>query len=175
MICTISGLPVGAGSNAVPVSLLVAAGLLAGGLAISLYVGVRWLGKSWLVCAAIFYGIWATLYTTMFSNFAGLFSGAWQGMGYWIAQQDFARGNQPWYYYFVGLSVYELLPVMFGLVAFVYFLRKGDVTGLAFSFWAGVNLLGYTVASEKMPWLLVNITLPFILLSGMFLDRKSVV
>ena len=164
-----SGLPVGAGSNAVPVSLLVAAGLLAGGLAISIYVGVRWLGKSWLVCAAIFYGIWATLYTTMFSNFAGLFSGAWQGMGYWIAQQDFARGNQPWYYYFVGLSVYELLPVMFGLVAFVYFLRKGDVTGLAFSFWAGVNLLGYTVASEKMPWLLVNITLPFILLSGMFL------
>ena len=166
-----SGLPVNADSNILPVAVLVAGGLLAGGLAVSIYVGVRWLGKAWLVCAVIFYGIWTTLYTTAFSNFAGLFSGAWQGMGYWIAQQDFARGNQPWYYYFVGLSVYELLPVIFGLIAFVYFWRRGDVTGLALSFWAGVTLLGYTVASEKMPWLLVNITLPFILLTGMFLGE----
>ena len=168
-----SGLPVDTGSNVLPVTVLVAGGLLVAALAVSIYVGVRWLGKAWLVCAVIFYGIWATLYTTMFSNFAGLFSGAWQGMGYWIAQQPFARGNQPWYYYFVGLSVYELLPVIFGLIAFVYFLKKGDVTGLALSLWAGVTLLGYTIASEKMPWLLVNITLPFILLSGMFLGGMA--
>ena len=166
-----SGLPVDTGSNVLPVALLVAGGLLIAVLAVSIYVGVRWLGRAWLACAVIFYGIWATLYTTMFSNFAGLFSGSWQGMGYWIAQQPYARGNQPWYYYFVGLSVYELLPVIFGLIAFVYFLRKGDVMGLALSFWAGVTLLGYTIASEKMPWLLVNITLPFILLSGMFLGE----
>ncbi len=166
-----SGLPVDTGSNVLPVAVLAAGGLLVVALAVSIYVGVRWLGKAWLVCGVIFYGVWATLYTTMFSNFAGLFSGAWQGMGYWIAQQPFARGNQPWYYYFVGLSVYELLPVIFGLIAFVYFLKKGDVMGLALSFWAGVTLLGYTIASEKMPWLLVNITLPFILLSGMFLGE----
>ena len=166
-----SGLPVDTGSNVLPVAVLVAGGLLVAALVVSIYVGMRWLGKAWLVCAVIFYGVWVTLYTTMFSNFAGLFSGAWQGMGYWIAQQPFARGNQPWYYYFVGLSVYELLPVIFGLIAFVYFLRKGDVIGLALSFWAGVTLLVYTIASEKMPWLLVNITLPFILLSGMFLGE----
>ena len=36
--------------------------------------------------------------------------------------------------------------------------------------WAATTFLAYTVASEKMPWLLVNITLPLIILSAKFLD-----
>ena len=102
---------------------------------------------------------------------AGLFSGVWQGMGYWIAQQDVARGNQPWYYYFVGLSVYEFLPVIFGVIGAVVFVRRRDRFGMALTFWAGVNFLAYTVASEKMPWLLVNITVPFIFLAGRLLGE----
>ena len=48
--------------------------------------------------------LWAALlYTTAFTNLSGLFSGVWQGMGYWVAQQDYGRANQPWYYYFAGL------------------------------------------------------------------------
>jgi predicted membrane-bound mannosyltransferase len=50
-------------------------------------------------------------------------------------------------------------------------LRKGDVLGLALAFWAGLTFLTYTLASEKMPWLLVNIILPFILLSGKYLGE----
>ena len=165
------GIPGDVSGNSIPINVLVAGGMLVAALAVSVYVGVRWLGARWLVCAAVFYGIWTTLYTTFFYNLAGMFSGVWLGMGYWIAQQDVARGNQPWYYYFVGLSVYELLPVIFGVIAFVYFLRRGDVFGLALSFWAGLTLLAYTVASEKMPWLLVNVTLPFILLAGKFLGE----
>jgi len=166
-----SGINVDAAANAVPVNFVVAGGLLAGALAISVVLGVLWLGGRWLVCAAIFYAIWATLYTTIWNNLAGMFSGSWLGMGYWIAQQDVARGNQPWYYYFVGLPVYELLAVVFGLWGAVYFLRKGDVFGLALSLWAGLTLLAYTMASEKMPWLLVNVTLPFILLTGKYLGE----
>ena len=37
--------------------------------------------------------------------------------------------------------------------------------------WAALTLVAYTVASEKMPWLLVNITLPLILLAGKYLGR----
>ena len=166
-----SEISVEAGANAVPVNFVVAGGLLVGALALSVVLGVRWLGGRWLACAALFYTIWATLYTTVFANVAGVFSGLWLGMGYWIAQQDVARGNQPWYYYFVGLSVYELLAVVFGLWGAVYFLRKGDVFGLALSLWAGLTLLAYTIASEKMPWLLVNVTLPFVLLAGKYLGE----
>jgi len=53
----------------------------------------------------------------------------------------------------------------------VYFLKKWDVLGLALTFWAVVTLIAYTSASEKMPWLIVNISLPFILLSAKYLGN----
>ena len=165
------GISVDASANAFPVNYLVAAGLLLGALNLSIYLGVRWLGGRWLILAGIFYLTWITVYTTVFANLAGIFSGVWQGMGYWIAQQDVARGNQPWYYYFVGLSIYEILPLVLGIMGAVYFLRKKDLLGLVLASWAGVTLIAYTVASEKMPWLIVNITLPFILLAGKYLGE----
>ena len=84
-----------------------------------------------------------------------------------------ARGNQPWYYYFVGLSVYEMLPVLFGLWGGIHFLRRGDVFGLILAVWSGATLFAYTLASEKMPWLLVNLTLPIIFLAGKFLGELA--
>ena len=164
---------VDAAANGIPANYVVALALLLGSLLVSIVVGVRWLGGVWLGCAAIFYLVWAALYTTMFTNLAGLFSGSWQGMGYWIAQQDVGRGNQPWYYYFIGLSVYELLPWVFGLVGVVFFWRNRDRLGLALAFWALLTLIGYTVASEKMPWLLVNLTVPFIFVAAKFLGELA--
>ena len=164
---------VGTGDAGVPVNYVVAAVVLIGALAGSAALGIWWLGRAWLICAAIFYLIWTALYTTMFTNLAGIFTGFWQGMGYWIAQQDVARGNQPWYYYFVGLSVYELLPFVFGLIAIVYFFRRQDVLGLALALWAVLSFAAYTVATEKMPWLLVNITTPFIIVAAKYLGEVS--
>ncbi len=164
-----AGISVEAGSNRVPVNYLVAGGLLLVTFNASVYLGLRWLQGHWLVAAGIFYLSWAALYTTVFTNLSGIFSGVWQGMGYWVAQQDYGRANQPWYYYFTTLPVYELLPLVFGLAGLVYFLRKRDPFGVVLAFWAAATLLAYTVASEKMPWLLVNLSLPFILLAGKFL------
>lgn len=167
------GIQVDSSINGLPLNFVAAAGILASAFLVSIALGVGWRGSVWLGCAAIFYLVWLTLYTTVFTNWAGFFSGIWQGMGYWIAQQEVARGNQPWYYYFVGLSVYELLPLVFGTLGVVYFFKKGDVLGLALAFWAILSLAAYTLASEKMPWLLVNITLPFILLSGKYLGELA--
>ena len=160
------GVQVALSENAVPLNFAVAGAILAATALLSLIIGLRWKGGVWLICAALFYLIWTALYTTLYNNWAGIFSGSWQGMGYWIAQQDVARGNQPWYYYFVGLSVYELLPLLFGIIATALFIRRRDGFGIALTLWAAVNLAAYTIASEKMPWLLVNITLPFIFLAG---------
>ena len=168
-----AGISVDASTQAVPVNYLVAAALLLVALNVSVYLGLRWLGGRWLLIAGIFYLCWVTVYTTVFTNVAGVFSGAWLGMGYWIAQQDVARGNQPWYYYFVGLPVYELLPLLFGIIGAVYFIKKHDLLGLILAVWAGATLLAYTVASEKMPWLIVNISLPFILLAGKYLGEVA--
>ena len=165
------GVQVASSGNAVPLNFLVAAAILLAMRTVSLAAGLLWKGGVWLACAVIFGVIWVTLYTTFFTNPAGVFSGAWQGMGYWIAQQEVARGNQPWYYYVVGLSVYEFLPVIFGVVGAALFVRRRDRFGMALAFWAGLNFLAYTVASEKMPWLLVNITVPFIFLAGKLLGE----
>ena len=164
---------VGAASNGLPMNYVVALGVLTGTVVISVVVGVRWLGGAWLVCAGIFYLIWSALYTTLFTHMAGVFSGSWQGMGYWVAQQEVARGNQPWYYYFVGLPVYELLPVVFGIAGAVYFIKRRDSLGVFLTLWAGVTFLAYTLASEKMPWLLVNITLPMIFVAAKFLGELA--
>ncbi|MCI0843979.1 MAG: TIGR03663 family protein [Chloroflexi bacterium] len=168
-----SEVTIGAAANGVPVNYVVALGVLSFAIIVSIIIGVQWIGGAWLVCAGIFYLIWASLYTTFFTHLSGAFSGSWQGMGYWVAQQEVARGNQPWYYYFVGLPVYELLPVVFGIAGAVYFIRRGDMLGLALTFWAGVTFVAYTLASEKMPWLLVNITLPLIFLSAKFLGELA--
>lgn len=143
--------------------------LIAGGT-----VGIAWGGGLWLGCAAVFYAIWTVLYTTMFTNWAGVFTGSWQSLGYWLMQQDVARGNQPWYYYFVGLGVYELLALVFGAIGVVWLIRRRDTyggIGLVLAAWVIATLALYTVAAEKMPWLLVNITVPLALVAGMFLGH----
>ena len=172
----------------VPRGYLISLGVIAGALVASAIFGLMWRWKVWLVCAAIFYLIWGMLYTSVFSVFVqphgfcpgdlggffgtlcskagGIYTGSWQGLGYWLAQQDVARAEQPSYYYFLTGSVYEFLPLIFGLIAVVYYVRKGDLFGLVLSFWAVATLVAYSLASEKMPWLLVNVAVPFILLTG---------
>ena len=181
------GLPVGSGW-------FWALGVIAFTLLISVVLGLMWWWRVWLICAGIFYGIWITLYTTAFTRCSGIFgsflhpssfteefpaelgscvdgpfTGMWQGLGYWVAQQEVARGGQPWYYHFVIGSVYEFLPLLFGVVAIVYYLRKADLFGSVLGFWAVTSIVLYTYAGEKMPWLVANIALPFILLAGKFI------
>ena len=141
--------------------------------AVSVAVGVSWGGGVWLIAAGIFYAVWTALYTTLFTNAAGLFTGSWQSLGYWLAQQEEARGNQPWYYYGVGLTVYELLALAFGLAAVVWLIRRREPFGLALAGWTIATLAVYTTAGEKMPWLLVNITVPLALAAGMLLGHLA--
>lgn len=140
-------------------------------LAVGAAVGIAWGGGTWLLSAGLFYVIWATLYTTFFTNWPGVFTGAWQSLGYWLAQQEVARGNQPWYYYGVGLTVYELLALLFGLAAVVWLIRRRGPFDIVLAAWVIATLAIYTVAAEKMPWLLVNITVPLALAAGMLLGH----
>ena len=158
------GDPVGGGN-------VIAFAIVVGMIALSAYFGSRWNLWLWLGCANIFYIIWILLYTTFLTNFAGVKSGIWQALGYWIVQQGEGRGSQPWYYYFLITSIYEFLPFLLGIVAAIYYLRKRETFGVFLAFWALTTFALYTIASEKMPWLLVNIALPFIIMTGKFLSE----
>ena len=162
------GGPIGAplrGGNVLAAYFLVVLGLVAA------YLGWRWRWAIWWRLTAIFYSIFFILYTTLFSNPNGLGSGLWQSLGYWVVQQGEARGNQPWYYYFLLGPIYEYLPIILSVAGTIYYLRRKDSMGRFLVFWAISTLALYTIASEKMPWLLVNITLPAIILAGKFLGE----
>ncbi len=89
-------------------------------------VGVWWDWKRWLISAGIFYIIFTTTFTSFFTNGAGFFTGLIGSLGYWLSQQEVARGGQPLYYYFILLPLYEFLPLIFGFAAIIYYAIKGD-------------------------------------------------
>ena len=132
----------------------------------SMLVGLSWSRSVWVRYAALFYGVWLLFYTTFFTNWLGIASGMWQSLGYWIVQQDVNRGDQPWYYYFVIAPIYETLPLIFSVVGVVYYAFRGDRFAGFLCYWTITTVLLYTWAGEKMPWLLVSIALPMIVLSG---------
>jgi len=93
---------------------------------ISILLGLWWNRREWLINAAIWYGIFTVLYTTLFSNGAGFVTGLIGSLGYWLAQQAVNRGSQPWYYYVaLQVPIYEYLPAIGSLLALILvFLRK---------------------------------------------------
>src|SRR5213075_580690 len=90
---------------------------------------IRALGiRTWAIGIGIFLAINLLLYTTFLTNLQGvctaLVSLPMQGcarqkgaLSYWLEQQDFARGGQPWFYYFMLLPLYEFVPLVLGILA----------------------------------------------------------
>ena len=111
----------------------------------STLVGITWNRGVWLRCAVAFYSIWLLLFTTFLTNMLGLGSGFWQSLGYWLAQHDVNRGDQPWYYYFVITPLYETLPMVLSVIAVVYYVFKGN------SF-TGSLRTGRCSRSRSTPW-----------------------
>ena len=158
-----TGLPLGTAEGT---GEIVAIGITVFLLAVSLLIGMLWNRRVWLLSFGIAASIFIVLYSTVFTNWGGLASGIWQGLGYWVAQQDVARGNQPAYYYVMLTSVYEFLPATVGLVAAVYYAFKGDAFTRFLAYWPLATFAAYSAAGEKMPWLEVQVILPFIFLAG---------
>lgn len=161
-------------------------------LIIAAAIGVLWSPRVWLINMAIFYAIFVPLFTTMFTNGNGFFTGLVGSLGYWLEQQGVERGSQPWYYYWaVQIPVYEFLAAAGTFLAAglgISLLRKdrkenkkrvedtedrnlkpAESRCLALTllaFWTVTSLIAFTIAGEKMPWLTCHIALPMILLSG---------
>jgi uncharacterized protein (TIGR03663 family) len=69
--------------------------------------------------------IYIALYTSLFSNINGIGTGAFGSIGYWLAQQDVRRGDQPWFYYGLLIPIYEPLIILFGAIGILYFAWRG--------------------------------------------------
>ncbi|MBF6589696.1 MAG: glycosyltransferase family 39 protein [Ktedonobacterales bacterium] len=127
---------------------------------------------SWILFAALFWIIpGPSRPITLGQGFSqGVGSGLWQGLYYWLQQQQIARGGQPWYYYLMLIPLYEQLAVVFGLAGIAYALARPTRFRLFLAWWFVASLGLYSWAGEKMPWLTIHILLSLMLLAGLALD-----
>lgn len=121
---------------------------------------------TFLVGLAVFAVIFAFFFTTAFSWLPGLRDGIVKGVEYWLAQQPVARGGEPWWYYFSLLGPYEPLEVGLAIAGIVLALRRRSGFLLFLVFWAVMSIGMYTWASEKMPWLILHVLLPLVILAA---------
>jgi len=136
------------------------------------------------ITVAIVVVIFTLLYTTFFTNPKGMGSGTFGAITYWLAQQEVKRAGQPWFYYFIVAPLYEFLPIGVSLIAGLYYLISGRVDHPAdraeektslpivgyLIYWTMSAWLIYSWAGEKMPWMLVHVVQPMIVLTGRFAD-----
>ena len=157
-------------------------------LIIAILIGLWWDQRRWLVAAGIFHIIFIVLYTSVFTNFSGWTSGTSGSLGYWLEQQDVARGNQPPFYYFFVVPFYEFLPLIFSLLAIRFWLIKqriSEVTGywitavllalLAFSLGNWIFNLGNVangLETSRLPGILAAVLILGLAILGWFFFRR---
>jgi uncharacterized protein (TIGR03663 family) len=133
----------------------------------------------WLAAAGAFWAAPLALFTTFFTNVPrGLTSGLVGSLGYWLGQHAVARGGQPWFYYLMLGALYEPLTLGLALAVATFVavrrIRHGracSVTTALLAWWTASGLVAYSVAGEKMPWLLVHLALPASLLAARAIAR----
>ncbi|MEW5717411.1 MAG: hypothetical protein AB1817_02170, partial [Chloroflexota bacterium] len=78
-------------------------GLTAAVVILSALIGVWWNARVWALGAILFWPIFIVFFTTVFTNGGGFFTGLLGSLGYWLSQQEVARGGQPAHYYLLVL------------------------------------------------------------------------
>lgn len=112
----------------------------------------------------LFWILQILLYTTLLTNPAqGMASGVAGSLGYWLSQHEVNRGNPDPFFYVTLLLLYTPVLLLAGSLT-LRWIKRPPVAYL-WIFFLG-NLFIYSWAGERMPWLLMHITLPLCLLSG---------
>ncbi len=94
---------------------------------------IRSLDRTALVVAvAVALSIFVVLYTTFFTNLEGLRTGLVGALQYWLAQQEVARGGQPWYYYLILVPLYNFMPLLAALIGVGYYALRRNTASASF-------------------------------------------
>ncbi|MFM9108509.1 MAG: flippase activity-associated protein Agl23 [Chloroflexota bacterium] len=151
-------------------------------------VNAAWADRRGLTIAlAIFGAMFVFFFTTMLTNPYGLASGTVATDGtllYWLGQHDYRRGEQPWFYYLLLWPQYEPIAAILGTAAAVAIGWRALLRALGkrpegpqflcamlLAVWYAGVALSLSWAGEKMPWLIIHITLPATLLAAMAIGR----
>jgi len=125
----------------------------------------------WFFAVILGWVIFLTLFTVLFTNLGGgIGDGIWRGLYYWLQQQNVARGGQPWYYYLLLIPLYEQIGIVFAIVGVIRCLARPNPFRLFLVYWFVGSLFIYSWAGEKMPWLMIFMTMPMLILAAVGLE-----
>lgn len=95
------------------------------------------------------------------------------GLGFWLAQHQNKLGGQPWFYYLLLFVVYEPLTFLGTIFAAIESARRRGGFLQCFSvFLAFTSLIGYSIAGEKFPWLILPTLVLFVISAGLYFGRN---
>jgi uncharacterized protein (TIGR03663 family) len=148
---------------AIPIQTRIAGGFRNG----EIVKAVRSVGPAaWGYALAVFWIVFAVLFTVFLTQPGGLWAGIHDGLDYWLNQQPQNRGGEPWYFYLAVLFGEEWPVLLLGGVGIVYSLRHPTTFRLFLIWDFVVSLAVYSWASERFAWLAMHPLLPLILLAG---------
>lgn len=122
----------------------------------------------------IFVFIYILLYTSFFTNLEGFWDSIFRSFSYWYGQHRIARIPGPFTYYIPKLLLYEIPTIIFAFWAAMHFIINRKRENLFYYFliyWAFSNFIIYSYLQEKVPWLMVHMLLPMVILAGGFLGK----
>lgn len=135
------------------------------------FVGLQWRPRTWAVSFLAATGLYLTLMTTLWTNVDGLCSGPWGSLDYWLSQQEEYRANQPWFYYFMLMPMYEFMPLVIATAGIWWATARGNAFSRFLVFWIAGTWIALSWAGEKMPWLNTHIAVPTALLAAWTIQR----
>lgn len=121
----------------------------------------------------IFVFLWVLLFSSFFSSLVGLRNSVEAFMP-WTKTGVEGMGHEKPFYYFVLLMVKYELPLVLLSISAIYFYFREKEKNILFKnsiIWFVSALLVYSLIPYKTPWLVMNITLPAIVLSSFALER----
>ncbi|MBI2765581.1 MAG: TIGR03663 family protein [Chloroflexi bacterium] len=153
---------------------LAIAGLFAMTVGAAAFVGLQWRTKVWAIAGAVSTLAYLTLFTSFWTNLNGVCTGPWGGIDYWMSQQNQTRGEQPWFYYYMLMPMYEFLPLALAIGGVWWSTVRGNIFSRFLWVWLIGMWLALSLAGEKMPWLNVHLALPAALLAAWTVNRAWV-
>ncbi len=141
--------------------------------------------RPFLTALGTFGLIFGLFFTTFLTHPRGFLDGLVRGTEYWAGRNFQPQSGGPWSYYLTLLALYEPIALTAGLAGLGLVLarrgRPSKAEGggrpafplfvIFLAYWAVVSFLAFSWAGEKSPWLLPHVALPFVLLSGLALER----
>jgi len=130
-----------------------------------------------LLSIAVFFLIYASLYTNFFTYTAPLtnFSEfpAVKAVSYWKYQHDIARIAGPWYYYLELILLYDFPAFVLAIFAVALMIKKRERSEFEsfIAFWFIASLIFFSYMQEKVPWLAVHILFPMYILTGIGINK----